>query len=110
MLTPDEITHQTNRIFPVLHYLYENGEFDNVVNDIKSKLETMTNKNNIKEIGKYLGTLNEATLKFVISQMNDAPKILAECSNPCTGQGSTPYGHWTHDSQCNCVWVPEFGG
>jgi len=44
MISKDEITHQTNRLFPVLHYLYDNGEFDNVINDIKSKLE-MENKN-----------------------------------------------------------------
>lgn len=70
----------------------------------------MAKKSNIKAIGKYLSGLSGETFKFVIGQMAGGSKILSECSNPCTGQGSTPYGYWTHDSHCTCVWVPEFGG
>lgn len=67
---------------------------------------------NIKKIAKYLATLDEAKFKFVIQQMagGDTFKAQSECSNPCSGQGSTPYGYWTHDSHCICVWIPEFGG
>lgn len=43
-MTQEEITHKTNEIFPILHYLHENGEFDNVIKDIKSKLEKMAKK------------------------------------------------------------------
>ncbi len=66
-----------------------------------------------KSMEDYLNSLDEDTRKFVISEMMATElkivKPQSECSNPCTGQGSTPYGHWTHDAQCRCVWVPEFG-
>jgi hypothetical protein len=69
-----------------------------------------------QQIKEYLETLAIETRNFVLASMMRSHlgmsniKPLAECSNPCTGQGSTPFGHWEHDSKCNCVWVPEFGG
>jgi len=67
MLSKDEITHQTNRIFPILHYLHDNGEFENVINDIKNKLETMaTDKEKLNPLLELLEGIVIANLPKLI--------------------------------------------
>lgn len=88
------------------------GEASDLLHHIFQKKDLHQDDNTLA-VKEYLQSLDTTMRAFVISEMvktDSGIRTNAECSNPCTGQGSTPYGHWSHDAQCNCVWVPEFGG
>lgn len=75
----------------------------------------MTQKQNIKLIGKYLGTLSKAQFLEVINLMieNNTGTIMSltvGCNGvPKPTNSPTPYGSWTCTAS-GWVWVPEFGG
>ena len=90
------------------------GEASKLIEGVFNHKDIHVDENTLA-IKNYLETLGESSRNYVLAQMmnqhlgTQLVKPFAECSNPCTGAGSTPYGHWSHDAQCNCVWVPEFG-